>query len=135
MGEKQAVGALPAVTCCLSSTQQSTVSLGLWSLKCRTWQGALAGFASRGRAQPFPLLRQQNQAVGRPGQYWKVPAGVGGGWGSTQTLRAFLFSLTLYLEEARAITQELWLRPIDATYTPHKDHLFTPKPHTPLAFR
>lgn len=55
-----------------------------------------------------PDWRQQSQGVGRTGQHWKVPAGVGGGGmnAGAQSL-VLLFCLTLYLEEAREITQEL----------------------------
>lgn len=55
-----------------------------------------------------PGYRQQNQGVGRTGQYWKVPAGVEGGGmdAGTQSL-VFFFGRNLYLENTKEMTQEL----------------------------
>lgn len=111
MGEKQAVGALPPVTCCLSSTPAEHSVLGALVTQMQDMAGSPSRLCKQRKGTALsvtePGYRQQTQGVGRPGQYWKVPAGLGGGMGSTQKLRAFLFSLTLYLEVARAITQEL----------------------------
>lgn len=88
----------------------STVSLGLWSPKCRAWQGALAGFASRGRAQPFPLLSLATDSRSRTWEgldnSGRCQQGGGGTSTGAQSLVS-LFCLTFYLEEAREIIQKL----------------------------
>lgn len=103
----KAVGALPAVASQVH--KQSAVSSGLWSPTYRTWQGALVGFASRGRAQSFPLLSLATDSRARAWEglddtgrcQWG--AGRGGGHRSL----VFFFSQTLYLEKAKEMTQEL----------------------------